>query len=41
MKIRCIEGMYRLKLVSGEKKSGFKGIAISLMVHVRTEIWGE
>ena len=37
MEIRCVEGMYRLKLVSCENNSGFKG----LMVHVRAEIWGE
>ena len=26
MEIRCVEGMYRLKLVSSEKNSGFKGV---------------
>ena len=25
MEIWCVEGMYRLKLVSSEKNSGFKG----------------
>ena len=26
VEIRCIKGMYRLKLVSGENISGFKGL---------------
>ena len=26
MEIRCIKGMYRLELVSGEKNSGIKGL---------------
>ena len=27
--IWCVKGMYKLKLVSSEKKSGFKGIYIN------------
>ena len=26
MEIRCVKGMYMLKLVSSEKNSGFKGL---------------
>ena len=26
MEIRCIKGMYRLKLISSENDSGFKGL---------------
>ena len=26
MEIRCVKGMYRLKLVSSENNSGFKGL---------------
>ena len=36
VEIRCVKGMYRLKLISGEKYAGFKG----LMVRVKVEIWG-
>ena len=28
MEIRCVKGMYRLKLVSCENNSGFKGLKI-------------
>ena len=37
MEIRCVKGMYRLKLISSENKSGFKG----LIARVKAEIWGE
>ena len=37
VEIRCVKGMYRLKLISSEKYSGFKG----LMVRVKAKIWGE
>ena len=32
MEIRCVKGMYRLKLVSSENNSGFRGL-ISLLLH--------
>ena len=37
MEIRCVKGMFRLKLISSEKNSVFKG----LMVRVKAKIWGE
>ena len=37
MEIRCVKGMFRLKVISSEKNSVFKG----LMVRVKAEIWGK
>ena len=30
MEIRCVKGMYRLKLVSCENNSGFKGLSFDV-----------
>ena len=34
MEIRCVKGMYRLKLISSENNSGFKGLKFTVVREV-------